>query len=181
MYNITSCKILCYSHTWQEFTRVFKTSLRPWNEMLTHWISMPFDRLSSLSKSSLFITLPPELVLQPFVFQLSTQLVIPVQREHYHKTCYQRSQQGSQCSEQPFNRSFNTLTPKSQAKTSNTEDTVWFPDSVFQDCIFPLLLQLLTNVFPNRYLKTTTLHTHYTHNCDVNFNKLKLRICLTVQ
>lgn len=46
---------------------------------------MPFDRLSSLSKSSLFITLPPELVLQPFVFQLSTQLVIPMQMEHYHK------------------------------------------------------------------------------------------------
>jgi len=47
---------------------------------------MPFDRLSSLSKSSLFITLPPELVLQPFVFQLSTQLVIPMQREHYLTT-----------------------------------------------------------------------------------------------
>lgn len=45
---------------------------------------MSFDRSSSLSKSSLFITLPPELVLQPFVFQLSTQLVIPTQMGHHH-------------------------------------------------------------------------------------------------
>lgn len=47
---------------------------------------MSFTRLSSLSKSSLFITLPPELVLQPFVFQLSTQLVIPVQRGYHQKS-----------------------------------------------------------------------------------------------
>lgn len=62
-----------------------------WPGICIHWISMPFDRLSSFWKSSLFITLPPELVLQPFVFQFSTQLVIPTQREYYHKTCYERT------------------------------------------------------------------------------------------
>lgn len=47
---------------------------------LTHLMSMPWLSSSSSMKSSLLITSFPVLVLQPFVFQPWTQLVIP--REH---------------------------------------------------------------------------------------------------
>lgn len=135
--------------------------------MLTHWISMPFDRLSSFWKSSLFITLPPELVLQPFVFQFSTQLVIPMQREYYHKMCNERT---------TVSLVFQHIPYKVSGKNIIKNKNIWSSGLYF------LIITWNTNsVFLNRYLKITALYTHSTHNYDVNFNKLKLKICLIVQ
>lgn len=99
---------------------MFKMSLKTRNKELTHWISMSFARLSSLSKSSLFITLAPELVLQPFVFQLSTQLVIPVQRESHHKSDTKEASKDQERANSLLTR--HHLCTKSQAKTLETKD-----------------------------------------------------------
>lgn len=130
---------------------MFKMSLKTRNKELTHWISMSFARLSSLSKSSLFITLAPELVLQPFVFQLSTQLVIPVQRESHHKSDTKEASKDQERANSLLTR--HHLCTKSQAKTLETKDIlVWFSAALFQDCIFSLLPEMPNHVFSNRCL-----------------------------
>lgn len=49
---------------------------------LTHTTSSSAFSLSSFSKSSLLITVPPPLSLQPFIFQFLTQLVMPLEIKH---------------------------------------------------------------------------------------------------
>lgn len=163
--------MLYTSQLWSRFkvsTRdMLKMSLRKRNEELTHWISMSFVRLSSLSKSSLFITLPPELVFQPFVFQLSTQLVIPVQREYHHKNAIKEASKDQVAANNLLTSYylFFVLLHVQILRQKHWRQKIilfWFSASVFHDCIFSLLPKLPNHVFPQQVfnLKTAILYMH---------------------
>lgn len=146
---------------------MFKMSLKIRNKELTHWISMSFARLSSLSKSSLFITLPPELVLQPFVFQLSTQLVIPVQREYHHESAIKEASKDQNGADSLLTR--HCLCTKSQAKTLETKYNSCLVLCCCLSWLHFFIISWITQQIFN--LKTTILYMHT--NYLMNFNKPK--------
>lgn len=154
-------------------------SLKIRNKELTHWISMSFARLSSLSKSSLFITLPPELVLQPFVFQLSTQLVIPVQREYHHESAIKEASKDQDGANSLLTR--HCLCTNSQVKTLETKDNSCL---VLCCCLSWLHFFIITWITQQIFnLKTTTLYMHCTQIISwtsINWNK-PIKLSLMIQ